>query len=75
MEICLSLLMDCAFENGYIVIDNDYTICVKWERIGDDHVLGEHFKNYDGKKIKTPIIGAPKPEYLERRRKYILSTT
>ena len=73
--ICLSLLMDRAIENGYIVIDDDCTIRVKWERVGDDHVLGEHFRSYDGKKLKAPITGAPKPEYLERRRKYVLAMT
>lgn len=66
--ICLSLLMDRAFENGYLIIEDDLTIVVKWKKVGDDSALRSQLEPYDGKKLRTLVHGAPKPEYLQRRR-------
>lgn len=62
--ICLSLLVDRAFENGFILIDDRLTIRVNWDKVGDDVVLGSQLKLYDGKTLRVPAQGAPKPEFL-----------
>lgn len=72
--ICLSLIMDRAFENGYVLIEDDFTVTVDWERVGDDLSLGSYLKAYDGKKLSAPLLYAPRPEYLQRRREQVTST-
>lgn len=47
--ICLSLLMDRAFEKGHLLIEDDLTIRIDWLRVGDDQVLRSLLKPYDGK--------------------------
>jgi predicted restriction endonuclease len=37
--ICLSLLVDRAFENGCLEIEDDYTIRIDWGRVGGDSEL------------------------------------
>lgn len=66
--ICLSLLMDRAFENRYILIDDDLTVRVNWGKVGDDSALGGQLKAYDQTKLRAPKAEPPKPEYLQRRR-------
>jgi len=66
--ICLSLLMDRAFENGYLTVDNDLTIVVNWDKVGDDVALKGQLEAYDGQKVTVPSDNAPRPEYLQRRR-------
>lgn len=71
--ICLSLLMDRAFENGYLLIEDDLTIRINSEKVGDDLVLRGQLAPYDGRKLTQPKAGAPKPEYLRRRRALVAS--
>lgn len=66
--ICLSLLVDRAFEKGHLLIEDDLTIRIDWDRIGDDRALRSHLAPYDGRKLNVPAKGAPRPEYLRRRR-------
>lgn len=66
--ICLSLLMDRAFEKGHLLIEDDLTIRIDWLRVGDDQVLRSLLKPYDGKKLAHPTAEAPRPTYLQRRR-------
>jgi hypothetical protein len=66
--ICLSLLVDRAFEKGYLIIEDDHTIRIDWDRVGDDHVLRSWLEPYEGRTLNAPAEGAPKPEYLQRRR-------
>lgn len=66
--ICLSLLMDRAFEKGYILIDDDLTVRIDADRIGDDEVLKSELEPFHEQKLKAPAHGSPKPEYLQRRR-------
>ncbi|QCP81933.1 HNH endonuclease [Alcaligenes faecalis] len=66
--ICLSVLMDRAFEKGHLVIEDDYTIRIDWAKIGDDVMLRSQLEPYDGKKLALPKKGAPQPQYLQRRR-------
>lgn len=71
--ICLSLLMDRAFEKGHILIDDDLTIRIEWSKIGNDFVLRSQLEPYDGKKLTLPNAGVPRPEYLQRRRALVSS--
>jgi hypothetical protein len=66
--ICLSLLVDRAFENGHLLIDDDLTIRFDWDRVGNDDALRNALQPYDGKKLNAPRIGKPKIDYLQRRR-------
>ncbi|WP_295206440.1 HNH endonuclease [uncultured Brevundimonas sp.] len=66
--ICLSALMDKAFELGYIMIDDDLSVTVDWTRIGSDSELGNALEPYDGGKLRSPLKDPPKAEYLRRRR-------
>lgn len=72
--ICLSLLMDRAFEIGYLLIEDDLTIRIDWDRVGDDKVLQNQLESYDGQTLNPPAKGAPNPEYLQRRRMMVAPT-
>lgn len=66
--ICLSLLVDRAFENGQLLIEDDLTIRVDWNLVGADGALRDQLLPYDGRRIRAPTQGAPQPSYLQRRR-------
>lgn len=66
--LCLSSLMDRAFEKGYIYIEDDLSISVNWSKVGDDAALGDLLKAHDGQKLATVASGAPRKNYLKRRR-------
>ena len=72
--ICLSLLVDRAFEKGHLMIEDDLTIRVNWKLVGDDQVLRSELGRYDGKKLDTPKSGGPRLQYLQRRRALVAST-
>lgn len=72
--ICLSLLMDRAFEKGHLLIENDLTIRINWTKVGSDSVLRSQLEPYDGKKLTRPKAEAPRPDYLQRRRALVAST-
>jgi hypothetical protein len=71
--ICLSLLLDRAFEKGFLLIEDDHSIRIDWDRVGDDHALRRQLEPYDGRKLNTPAEGGPKLEYLQRRRALVVS--
>jgi hypothetical protein len=73
--ICLSLLMDRAFEKGHLLIEDDLTIRINWAKVGSDFVLRSQLEPYDGKKLSQPKADAPRPEYLQRRRALVALTT
>jgi hypothetical protein len=66
--ICLSVLVDRAFEKGHLLIEDDFTIRIDWDRVGDDLALRTQLGPYDGRKLCAPSAGAPQSKYLERRR-------
>ncbi|WIH04631.1 HNH endonuclease [Xanthomonas translucens pv. graminis] len=66
--ICLSILVDRAFEKGYIWIEDDLTIRFDAAKVGEDLVLRAQLAQYDGRKLSPPIQCPPRPEYLQRRR-------
>ncbi len=72
--ICLSVFVDRAFEKGYLLIEDDYTIRIDWNRIGDDHTLQSELKLYEGRTLNVPSEGEPKLEYLQRRRTLVGKT-
>ena len=72
--ICLSLLLDRAFEKGYLQIEDDLTIRIDWGRVGDDQALRSQLEPYNGQKLSAPTKGAPQPEYLQRRRALVAPT-
>lgn len=71
--ICLSLLVDRAFEYGHLQIDDDLTVRIDWDRVGDDDALISILLPYEGKKIEAPKVGKPKLDYLQRRRALVTS--
>jgi len=66
--ICLSLIVDRAFEKGYLQIEDDFTIRIDWDKVGDDQVLRRQLEPYNGQKLSTPVKEAPRAEYLQKRR-------
>jgi hypothetical protein len=72
--ICLSLIVDRAFEKGYLQIEDDLTIRIDWSRVGDDEALRGLLEPYDGQKLSAPATEAPQPEYLQRRRALVAPT-
>lgn len=66
--ICLSLLVDRAFEKGQLLIEDDLTIRIDWDKVGNDRALRNQLEPYDGKKLKAPEKQDPQPQYLQRRR-------
>ena len=66
--ICLSVLVDRAFENGFLVIGDDLAITINWDRVGDDVSLKDQLSEYDGIKLSEPTKHPPKVAYLRRRR-------
>ena len=71
--ICLSLLMDRAFEKGHLLIEDDFTIRINWAKVGNDLVLRRQLEPYDGQKLTQPKAEVPQPEYLQRRRALVAS--
>jgi hypothetical protein len=66
--ICLSLLIDRAFEKGHLLIEDDLSIRINWLKVGSDGVLRRQLEPYDGQKLMQPKAGAAHPAYLQRRR-------
>lgn len=71
--ICLSLLVDRAFERGYLLIDDDHKISIDWARVGNDSSLRIQLERYDGQRLNVPAEGLPKSEYLQRRRALVIA--
>lgn len=66
--ICLSVLVDRAFENGILVLEDDLTVTLNSEEVGGDVELMRQLGIYDGMKLDLPKAHPPKVEYLRRRR-------
>ena len=69
--ICLSLLVDRAFEKGQLLIEDDLTIRIDWGRVGNDHALRRQLEPYDGQTLMAPVNEAPQLQYLQRRRSLV----
>lgn len=66
--ICLSTFVDRAFEHGYIFIQDNLTVRVDWNRVGDDKQLAVLLAPFDGATLNSPSAHPPKAEYLQKRR-------
>lgn len=69
--ICLSLLVDRAFEKGYLIIKDDLTIWIDWDKVGNDEALRYQLQPYDEQMMTVPEDHPPKLDYLQRRRALI----
>jgi hypothetical protein len=65
--ICLSTLVDRAFDSGFLTIDEKSTIHVDLVKIAGDVRLRSVLAPYDGAKLSIPAACAPNPDYLRRR--------
>ena len=73
--ICLSLLVDRAFEKGYLLIEDDLTIRINWDRIkNEDQALRSQLKPYDGQRLSAPKKEGPRSQYLRTRRELVAAT-
>ena len=58
--ICLSVLADACFENGFITIDSDYTVRIS-DKAKNDPALYDEISKYDGVKINLPKVEENRP--------------
>lgn len=65
--ICLSTLVDRAFDLGFISITRDSRVQVIHERLAGDSALAAILMPLDGSRLELPSNDPPKAEYLERR--------
>lgn len=65
--ICLSSLLDTAFDKGYITIDQYYRVVIS-DKVKEDKALFEYLKQYEGKKLEVPKQYLPKQDFLEWHR-------
>jgi hypothetical protein len=66
--ICFSVLVDRAFESGYLQVEDDLTVSVDLKRIGVDTELKKQLGSFHGVKLAEPKKSPPKVAYLKRRR-------
>jgi predicted restriction endonuclease len=72
--ICLSLIIDRAFEKGYLLVEDDMTLRVDRKRVGSDAHLLAMLEPHDGTALSAPSQEPPNPEYLRRRRVLVSKT-
>ena len=66
-SICLSSLLDAAFDKGYITIDQQYKVVIS-NKAKEDKALFNYLKQYEGKKLEVPKQYLPKQDFLEWHR-------
>ena len=64
--ICLSTLVDGAFDADYITIGADRVVHVQSAKLTSDPALAAALLPYDGKSLRLPSKAQPRPEYLSR---------
>lgn len=65
--ICLSSLLDAAFDKGYITIDQQYKVVIS-NKAKEDKALFNYLKQYEGKKLEVPKQYLPKQDFLKWHR-------
>jgi hypothetical protein len=65
--ICLSIFVDRAFDAGYLLIHDDCTVHVDWDRVGSDGSLRDALGPFDSQSLTVPATSPPNPEFLRRR--------
>lgn len=68
--ICLSVLVDKAFDKGYLSISDDYTIIFS-KKLNEDVILYESLRQYEGKKIFITKNYPPNKEFLKWHREHL----
>jgi putative restriction endonuclease len=61
--ICLSTLLDKAFDKGYLTINTDYQVVIS-NKSNMDQALYEYLWQYEGQKIKLPKSSQPDLNFL-----------
>lgn len=67
--ICLSTLVDRAFDSGYLSIGVDYVVTINTDKISGDPALEAALSQYAGLTLTMPTAAPPKEQYLARRLK------
>lgn len=65
--ICMSTLVDRAFDTGFLTIDQNYRVSVALDALSDDPALTGFLASLDGTTLRMPRAHPPNPEFLERR--------
>jgi HNH endonuclease len=65
--ICLSPLVDRAYELGYLTIDEECIVRINRLLISGDDALTGTLEAYDGTALAAPTASPPNPSYLRRR--------
>ncbi|MDI2035935.1 HNH endonuclease [Paenarthrobacter nitroguajacolicus] len=65
--ICLSTLVDRAFDTGFLTVSTDYTVHIDGTKIALDEELFAYLSPYEGRSIRMPSKDPPRVEYLVRR--------
>lgn len=68
--ICLSSLVDKAFDKGYITFSNDYRLIIS-EKVKSDEILYNILVQYEGKKLNIKKEFAPEKRCLQWHREHI----
>lgn len=66
--ICFSVLVDRAFEHGFLRIEDDLVVKLDWAKIASDAELESQLRGYDGARLRPPKMYRPNVEYLRRKR-------
>jgi hypothetical protein len=64
--ICLSTLVDRAFDAGFLTIDERSVAHITYDKLHDD-TLAAILAPYDGQTLAKPATAPPNPDYLRRR--------
>lgn len=73
--ICLSTLVDKAFDAGYLTIGTDLVVHVDVAKLTNDSALLAQLVPYDGVPLAMPLAAPPDLDYLQRRLDKIAMTT
>jgi predicted restriction endonuclease len=65
--ICLSTLVDKAFDAGYLTIGTDLVVHVDGAKLVNDPALLAQLAPYDGVTLAMPLVAPPDAGYLQRR--------
>ncbi|MCJ7988936.1 HNH endonuclease [Priestia sp. OVS21] len=68
--ICLSPLVDKAFDKGYLTVTTDFRVHLS-KYLKQDAILYNSLKPYQNKKIRYPKFAPPKREFLEWHAEYV----
>lgn len=66
--ICFSVLVDRAFEGGFLSVQDDLRVTVNTEKLAADAELQAILRDYDGRRLASPKAQPPTVDYLRRRR-------